>query len=280
MEKKHKQKQTSKLKEYFIPTLLGTILGLTLSFSPTIIKNINSKPTLEKIQAIANEVNYEINDYFLTNTESPETILIGDIHGYTSKKISKILNNLVSSNDEILIECPTNQTNLEEVIKRDYLSSILEKKDLTNISIMGTDDSLLVEQSLEIVKYIDYSNYIGAETCSKLIINYLISMAYERDRFSFSPKIINSVKKNRIKNNSITNLLGLTAPSESYQIIGSLHLELDEIRKNLKKEGISYISLIPKYELKKDSIFGQEQKITAQKIYDKSREYFNQTKGL
>jgi hypothetical protein len=105
-------------------------------------------------------------------------------------------------------------------------------------------------------------------------------MAYERDRFSFSPKIINSVKKNRIKNNSITNLLGLTAPSESYQIIGSLHLELDEIRKNLKKEGISYISLIPKYELKKDSIFGQEQKITAQKIYDKSREYFNQTKGL
>ncbi|MBT4334222.1 hypothetical protein HOD61_00170 [archaeon] len=280
MERKQKQKQNSKLKDYFVSALIGTTLGLTLSFSPNIIKNINSKPNLEKVQTIASEVNYEINDYFLPNNKKPELILIGDIHGSTNTQISKILNKLVSNNDEVLIECPTNQTTLESVIEREYLRPLFEGKKLTNISIEGTDDSLLVEQSLEVVEIMDYSNYLGIKKLSRLATNYLISIAYERDRFSFSPKIIESIEKNRIKNNSIRNLLGLSASSESYQIIGSLHLEMDEIRKNLKKEGVSYISLIPNFELEKDSVLSQERRINAQKIYDKSRGYFNQSKGL
>ena len=280
MEKNLNLKQTSKFKDYFISALIGTTLGLTLSFAPEIIINKRSEPTFNKLYSIATEVNYTINDCYLPEDSIPEVILIGDIHGKKNKQIGKILENLVSDNDEILIECSTTQTNLEEVVKRDYLRDLLRGGKLKNISIMGTDDSLLVKESLTAVDIMDISNYYGVETVSRAAMDYLLSIAYERDRFSFSPKIIDSVKKNRIKNNSIKNIIKLNTSSESYQIIGSLHLEMDEIRKNLKKEGVSYISLIPKIESKKDSMLFKERKLNAQEIYNTSKEYFDQAKSL
>jgi hypothetical protein len=280
--KKFKKKLLSKFKEYFLPTVLGTTIGITAAnFTATIANNFFSKPNLNRIQRIVEKVDYKINDHYLPYNKTPEVILIGDIHGKVNNNIEIILNNLVSNNDEILIESPTELTNLQSAISREYLHNLLSEADLKNISINGSDNKKLTKLSLEVLAFKDLADSIGDTIYSQIALNEFIELAYKRDHFSFSPKIKKSVEKNRLENNNYKKKLNLEASSETYQVIGALHLEMDEIRRNLRESDISYVSIIP------NKIYPEQYEKEYKKlmenvriIYKKSREKTVKSKDL
>ena len=225
---------------------MGTMIGFTAAdLTTTIVYNSLTKPTLENVSNIAQKTNYTINDYFLQDNKSPEVVLIGDIHGEVDKNLEIILEELVSNGDVILIESPTELTNINSVIDRSYLHNLLINSKLKNISINGSDDKKLVILSLEALAFRDFSYLMGDTLCANLATDSFFRLAYKRDHNSFYPKIKKSVERNRVKNNNYKKKINLESSSETYQVIGSLHLEMDEIRKNLRKSDITYISIIP-----------------------------------